>query len=120
MFFERRRYKIEERTDIDVLARELTEMTWCLCNGFKFKGVWFLNDAGSEDGAQEYAAIIKGPDGFYYQVESITFSWVDATKAKEILSECAAYALGIDKKPPIRKQVYPNFNHVGGPCRHCA
>ena len=120
MFFERRQYKIEERTDIDVLAGELTEMTWCLCNGFKFKGVWFLNDAGSEDGAQEYAAIIKGPDGFYYQVESITFSWVDAIEAKEILWECAAYALNIDKKPPIRKQVYPNFSHVAGPCRHCA
>lgn len=58
MFFERRRYRVKEFYDIDDLAKKLTETTSCHCTGFKFSGVWFLNDASSEDGAQEYAAVI--------------------------------------------------------------
>jgi hypothetical protein len=37
------------------LAEWLTQRSWTLCTGFAIAGYLFLNDATSEDGAQEYA-----------------------------------------------------------------
>lgn len=64
------------------LARMLTKETWCCCNGFQLLGYWFLNDATSEDGAQEYGVVkIRGPNDRLLQVESITMSWCSYEEA---------------------------------------
>ena len=120
MFFENRIYKIREVTDIDWLAKHLSCMTWCLCNGFRYSGVWFLNDAGSEDGAQEYAAIILNEAGDFIQVESITFSWCTAAEAKQYIMDCARYAYRLNKQLPMNRVVTPRFDHAVGSCSFCA
>ena len=119
MFFENRPYKIYEETDAAVLAEKLAAgRTWCLCNGFKYKDVWFLNDSTSEDGAQEYAALIQGVDGTFFQVESITFSWCSVEQATEHIDDCVAY-VSDPSAAPIFKQKSVHFSHVAGSCRYC-
>lgn len=71
------------------LAELLTERTWCLCSAFEHAGYLYLNDAISEDGAQEYAVLRRTPPGFR-QIESITFSWCSTPRALEIIGEIAA------------------------------
>ena len=68
------------------LADLLTEHTWCLCSAFEHAGYLYLNDATSEDGAQEYAVVLKRPDGFR-QIESVTFSWCSKASALEIIDK---------------------------------
>lgn len=67
------------------LAEKLVTQGWALCVGFRHQGFLFLNDATSEDGAQEYAVFHEKTGR---QVESITFSWM-ATIAKglEVIQE---------------------------------
>jgi hypothetical protein len=63
--------------DPQQLAEWLTERSWTLCTGFEIGSYLFLNDAASEDGAQEYA-VVKKPiqhGNPYLQVECITMSW---------------------------------------------
>ncbi len=120
MFFEKRVYKVKEVYDIDWLAQRLTRGTWCLCNGFKFSGVWFLNDSTSEDGVQEYAAITLDAAGNFIQVESISFGWCSVEKAKWYIMDCVRYAYRLDKNPPLKRIVFPKLDHVAGACRLCA
>jgi hypothetical protein len=71
--------------DAHELSEKLTNHSWCLCNGFLFNNHLFLNDAFSEDGAQEYAVYrilndrrVDGiGDVLAIQTESITFSWIE-------------------------------------------
>lgn len=70
---------VHEAESTEVLAQQLSEEVWVLCNGVFVRGhpdYLFLNDATCEDGAAEYA-VIKGGLGAerHRQIESITFSW---------------------------------------------
>ncbi len=83
MIHKNRIYQIvEEVSDVAALAESLTEHSWTLCTAFRLIAapdavpLLFLNDAFSEDGAQEYAVIRNGR-----QVESITFSWCSRAEA---------------------------------------
>lgn len=82
MLHQKRVWAVSEVASPEELAEKLTSMTWCLCNGFKLDGMLFLNDATSENGAQEYA-IVRELD--YQQIESVTFSWIDQPQALKII-----------------------------------
>jgi hypothetical protein len=84
MLHTNRVWKIERVTDGEELAHMLTESTWCSCNGFEHRGFYFLNDSTSPDGAQEYA-VVRANDGL--QTESVTFGWMNATRAAELIPE---------------------------------
>ncbi len=90
MLHERRRWCVVERLSVEVLASELTEQSWCLCNGFRIGECVFLNDSTSEDGAQEFALVKVQPDGGYVQHESITVGWVKAERAATVITEALA------------------------------
>lgn len=117
MIHDKRRYRVKDYTDLDLLAQDLTERTWTLCSGFRYNGVTFLNDSFSEDGAGEYAAIIE-KDGHTLQVESITFSWCTPEQAKQNILACVKYAEGTDK-PPMNEP-HNIRQHNAGSCPLCA
>ncbi len=131
---ERRRWTVAEVATVEELAAKLTEMTWCVCNGFTVHGhaeVVFLNDATGGDGAQEYAVCRReGQD--WYQIESITFSWCSRGEAERYIRVClglesaepmadeavvvarsvgdlAAALLGEGEPPPIHRKVHPRI-----------
>lgn len=76
MIHKARAFHIVEMPSAEELAKKLTDFTWTLCTGFKHGGRLFLNDAFTEDGAQEYAIVKDG-----VQIEGITFSWCTYEKA---------------------------------------
>lgn len=115
MIHEKRKYVVVDVASAEELAKKLTEMTWCLCNGFRFDGLLFLNDAFSEDGAQEYA-VIREKD--MVQVESVTFSWInDQTKAQRIIERLVK-----DEQGEVLCRAAPTIqtSQEHGRCRHCA
>ena len=57
MFHDRRTWCVSPVETPEELAEKLTEHSWCICTGFEIQGYLFLNDATSEDGAQEYAVV---------------------------------------------------------------
>jgi hypothetical protein len=77
MMHNKRRYQVRDIPTDEELATELQRCTWCGCTGFRRAGYLWLNDAFSEDGAQEYA-VIREAD--WQQVESITVSWCTPTE----------------------------------------
>lgn len=76
------------------LAEKLTEHSWCSCAGWRVRmpspqpDYLFLNDQTSENGAFEVAILIERGD--LPQVESITFSWCDQSKAEEYIRRALA------------------------------
>ena len=91
MMHRKRCWCIEQATSAEQLARDLTEMTWCGCNGFELDGYWFLNDATAADGAQEYAVVKQeGPGWKPLQVESLTMSWMTYKNALDLIRRCVA------------------------------
>lgn len=60
MVHKTRRWMITEVATLEELAPKLREHSWCLCSGFRYKDLLFLNDAFSPDGAQEYAVVRLG------------------------------------------------------------
>lgn len=93
MFHKKRRWGLAEVPSTEDLATTLTQKTWTLCSAFFVKGheqYLFLNDATHEDGAAEYAALKKLPDGRYFQVESITMSWCTEASAKAHIEKVLA------------------------------
>jgi hypothetical protein len=76
MFHKKRKHKIYKCDNVDKLALQLGSVN-TLCSGFDCKGVLFLNDSISEDGAQEYAVVLPVKDGQGLQVESVTYGWID-------------------------------------------
>ncbi len=105
------------------LATRLSEQTWCLCQAFTVKGssryVW-LNDSISEDAAQEWAVIKLGlSNGDIKQIESITFSWCDRSRAEDFINETLN---GNDDNNDFARQVkatiQPSEEHKR--CQHCA
>ncbi|RUL84360.1 hypothetical protein [Tautonia sociabilis] len=81
MMHERRIWSVTTIESAEELARKLTESTWTLCTAFEHRGHLFLNDATSEDSAQEYAVVKRLGDGTFLQVESITFGWCSFDRA---------------------------------------
>ena len=99
---------------VEELAGKLTETTWTLCTGFRFQRLLFLNDSSSEDAAQEYA-VIRESD--MCQLESITFSWCDGTRAIAYIKECLeitddGYFGKLDPPPKVE----PTKHHHCGWC----
>jgi hypothetical protein len=72
-----------------MLAEQLTQHTWCGCNGFELEGYLFVNDATCADGAQEYGVLRKQED-HYVQIESLTFSWMTTEKALALIRRVLA------------------------------
>ena len=102
MMHKRRLWTVAYVSTIRDLAEKLTERSWCLCTGFQIGGYAFLNDATSEDGAQEYAVIRtdkllftktdrpRNQNERVYtvdQVESVTASWMDRGEMEEFVTE---------------------------------
>lgn len=79
MMHKTRTWQIKDAGGPFELAYHLTEQTWCTCQGFRQNGYLYLNDATSENGAQEYA-VLRESD--LAQVESITFSWITEEEAR--------------------------------------
>ncbi len=89
MFHSQRRWCVAPVENAEVLAEKLTEQTWTLCTAFSLQGYLFLNDATSEDGAQEYA-VLKVAEAAHIQIESITFSWCTRERALELIRQVLA------------------------------
>lgn len=80
MIHKTRRWKITDVVSVGELAEKLIHHSWCLCTGFRVviggsdgmprTELLALNDAFSEDGAQEFAILRNG-----VQVESLTVGW---------------------------------------------
>ncbi len=117
MMHEKRHYQIAQVEDPATLARKLADMTWCGCNGFELRGVLFLNDAFSPDGAQEYAVLTRRSDGRLDQIESITFSWCTEDEARRYIDQCVAGAFERIAGPFTLRIETPEEH---GRCRLCA
>ena len=85
MIFGKRTFGVGDIETIEELAERLTETTWTLCTGFRFRRLLFLNDSFTESSAQEYA-VIRESD--MCQLESITFSWCDKVKGMRHINDC--------------------------------
>src|SRR5262245_40499359 len=71
MIHDKRKFGIITVASTGELVEHLKEHSWTLCTGFALQELLFLNDAFSEDGAQEYAIVRQGR-----QIESFTVSWM--------------------------------------------
>jgi len=102
------------------LAEKLIDYTWCLCTGFQLAGspdTLFVNDSTSPDGAQEYA-VLRRLDGDWFQVESITFGWIESIeKAAGYIREAITGAYDSDAR--TWGAFEPRFHEPGEPCIHC-
>lgn len=114
-FHQSRRWSVVPIEEAAQLAHLLTERTWTCCQGFRHAGYLYLNDATSEDGAQEYA-VIREADG--RQVESITFSWLDTERAVEHIANITSGELCEDLGSFDLSRIEPFADHRR--CRHCA
>lgn len=85
MLHKNRRFSIsDKRQTIAELCEALANQTWCCCAGFLAEGLLILNDAFSEDGAQEFAifrcactlAELEAAPRVLEQIESLTCSWM--------------------------------------------
>lgn len=123
MLHANRIWSLSEVESAAELARMLTQQTWCCCQAFMVKGhprYSWLNDSTSEDGAQEYAVIRMDPgQGEHNQIESITFSWCDTSRAEKFIHET------LDGKDDnnewalkVRTVIQQPDEH--GRCQHCA
>ena len=118
MLHRNRIWTIADVVDAETLAEQLTQSTWCCCNGFRLGGYLFVNDATGPDGAQEYAALKPlGED--YVQVESLTFSWMTREKALDIIRRVIAGEFDHEHYGNIKRQrMQTPAEH--GRCHHCA
>ena len=61
MLHSKRIWSIVPAESPEWLAEQLTQYTYCGCNGFRLGDYLFVNDATCADGAQEYAAFSSRP-----------------------------------------------------------
>ena len=120
MFNPDRRFSIVSEEDPEELARKLTRQTWTSCTGFEHAGYLFLNDSTGPDGAQEYAIFKKEPDpsGKFLQIEGVTFSWMDAAEALQVIREIARGKYDNVMRIEHDLTLETPANH--GQCRYCA
>lgn len=114
MFHDKREWQIVDVPTLEELAKKLVENTWCCCNGFRSEGLLLLNDATSEDGAQEYAVVREGPPA--QQIESLTVSWYES----EALLLDALKKLASSSPPSFAREVVVRTHKTSERCRHCA
>ena len=90
MMHKKRRWCVGPVENAEALAEKLTQHSWTLCTGFELLGYLFLNDATSEDGAQEYAVVRRPaePGQPWIQVESVTFGSVRQRLARTLVEFC--------------------------------
>ena len=102
----------------ELLAEQLTQYSWCCCNGFRLGEYLFVNDATGPDGAQEYAAL-KSCGDHYVQIESLTFSWMNNERALDIIRRVLAGEFDDEHYGvvPARRLQTPAEH---GRCHHCA
>lgn len=110
-----RRWGVTRRTT-EELAELLSSSTWCLCTGIETDGgsIW-LNDATSEDGAQEYA-VLRLLDGKWRQVESITVSWCSTEKLLEYAGRADRGDFDGERYDTVDEL---RLERRHRPCRHC-
>ena len=89
MLHSKRIWSIAPAESAEWLAEQLTQFTWCGCNGFRLGDYVFVNDATCADGAQEYGALKEEGDQFV-QIESLTFSWMTCEKALTVIHQVLA------------------------------
>ena len=106
-----RTYNVADVATVDELVEKLTQFSWCLCTGFRLGDLTFVNDASSEDGAQEFAVIKDGR-----QIESLTVSWMTADVLREVLTNLTSWRSRFEDYGAVTL----NTNHVAGACRFCA
>jgi hypothetical protein len=125
MMHNKRRWCLSIVETAEELAEKLTQHTWTLCTAFSVRGhedVVFLNDATSENGAQEYAVMlwctfIEG-QRTGVQIESVTFSWCSQAEALEIIRPLLTH----EDDSVIAVEVYPVIQtpEQHGRCHLCA
>jgi hypothetical protein len=111
---ENRRFSISDVLQ-DELPNKLVNHSWTCCTGFRCGPFLFLNDATSEDGAQEYA-VVREEDGL--QVESVTFSWCSLDEAIKIIDRIFADEKKGESEPYANVKVLTHPNNIS--CRLCA
>lgn len=90
MFHSKRTWGPPRKVDTpEELAELICEHSWTLCTAFEHAGYLYLNDALSEDGAQEYAVLKRTAKGFR-QVESITFGWCDKGRSFALIGDVSS------------------------------
>lgn len=95
MMNHKRRFSVTDRYSLEEVADKLAEMSWCLCNGFLVDGLLLLNDAFSEDGAQEFAifqcnkklAELEASPTSLNMIETITASWMKKHQIYRVLCD---------------------------------
>lgn len=119
MFHPDRRFNVVAEEDPEALAGKLTRQTWTGCTGFEHAGYLFLNDSTGPDAAQEFAVFRKerGPTGMFVQIEGVTFSWMDAAEALQLIREIARGACDNVMHIEHDLTIETPANH--GQCRHC-
>ncbi len=112
-FHDYRRWKYEDVSDMEDLAKRLTSHIVTLCTGYRHRGYFYLNDAIHEEGAGEYA-IVRESD--LRQVESITFSWCTVEQALGYIQEVSSGTYDGENYGSISNtQVLPAAEHRGCP-----
>ena len=128
MVHNKRIFCVKAVDSLNELVEKLTQHSWTLCTGFRHGNFLLLNDAFSEDGAQEYAVIAfiaewptEGTgtiDG--HQIESITVSWCTPALLREILVKVMidphSYLDHVLDIPVLARIEAPAVHH----CRLCA
>jgi hypothetical protein len=119
MFHDRRMWCVTDVDSPESLATKLSTQTWCCCTAFRIGCYYWLNDATSPDGAQEYA-VLRLVDGRYFvQIESITFSWCDPETTLLFIHRTLAGEFdGTPWRQHVRPYVESPLEH--GRCQHCA
>lgn len=122
MFHSKRRWCLSEVESAERLGDMVSQCTWTLCSAFYVRDhpkYIFLNDATHEDGAAEYAVLLRMPDGTFVQIESITMSWLSkegarATVEKTLVGDYDAS----DFTRPVTPRLDAPDKHR--PCHLCA
>lgn len=121
MMHDRRIHRVTdvELDSLDDLATRLQGITQTLCSGFRWNGLLILNDATSEDGAQEYAVVREATGR---QVESLTCSWYETPD--RLAADLRALADGTHWAPldedANSNPVALHLDHPEGTCHLCA
>jgi len=118
MLHRNRIWTIATVTDVETLAEQLAQHTWCCCNGFRLGLYLFVNDATSPDGAQEYA-VLKPRGSHFVEIESLTISWMTGEQALDILRRVVAGEFDQENYGTIEsRRIQTPAEH--GRCQHCA
>lgn len=106
--------------ELDQLAERLQSITHTSCSGYRWRGLLILNDATSENGAQEYAIVREATSR---QIESLTCSWyadpVDLARTLEHLAADTHWEGGENARGNSNA-VTTHLDHPAEPCRLCA